>query len=199
MSAPCEDRRRRAGFTLVEVLVAITVTGIVALLVYGALDTSIDARSRLEQRATRLSAEASWKQLVASAVRGARPASEADEVVFLLEDGRGAEGLPADRVSFISAGGLPPLTSDAEWQVTLGAAPDGVVMIARPIGVLAPDRRIPAPAGYIGVEIRVRGGAATAAWQDAWMQRTTLPDAIEITFWRIGGTASAPLRIALPR
>jgi len=198
MRAPTEDRRRRAGFTLIEVLVAITVTGIVALLVYGALDTSIVARSRIEQRSTRLSAEASWRQLVASALRGARSASEADEVVFLLEDGRGTEGLPADRLTFISAGGLPPLTSDAEWQVTVGVGPDGVVMIARPIGVLAPDRRIPAPAGYAGIGIRVRGGAASDAWRDAWIQRTTLPDAIEVTFWRTGGTAEPPLWIALP-
>ncbi|MEJ2546461.1 MAG: prepilin-type N-terminal cleavage/methylation domain-containing protein [Gemmatimonadota bacterium] len=187
------------GFTLVEVLVAITVTGIIALLIYGALETAIDTRERVEERTSGLRSRLGWSALVSTAIRGARPAASADDVVFVLEDAVGAPGLPSDRLRFITAGGLPPLTSDVEWRVTIGSTAGEIVLAAQPVGVVAPMRRIVAPLEGVGIGIRVRPADPGAPWQDAWPAESALPGAVELTYWSEEGTADAPVIVTLPR
>lgn len=188
-----------SGFTLLELVVAVAVTGVVALLVYGVLDTAIDTERRVATRGEAARASAGWQSLVAAALRNARPADAGGDAAFLLEDGRSGGGLYADRVTFFTAGGVAPLTSDVEWQVTLGAGRDGVVLAARPIGVAAPDRRVRAPEGLRGVSIRVRGDAPGDPWRDTWARAGELPRAVEVTFQTEDGQVAGSLRIALPR
>jgi prepilin-type N-terminal cleavage/methylation domain-containing protein len=192
-------RTARSGFTLLELVVTIAVTGVVALLVYGVLDTAIDTERRVVARGEAARASAGWQSLVAAAIRNARPADAGGDAAFLLENGRSDGGLSSDRLTFFTAGGVAPLTSDVEWQVTLGAGRDGVVLAARPVGVAAPDRRIRAPGGLRGVSIRVRGDAPGDPWRDTWPRAGELPRAVEVTFEDGDGDAAGSLRVALPR
>ncbi len=192
-------RTARSGFTLLELVVTIAVTGVVALLVYGVLDTAVDTERRIAARGEAARTAAGWQSLVASALRNARPAAGGGEAVFLLEEGRSAAGLSADRLTFFTAGGVAPLTSDAEWQVTLGAGRDGVVLAARPVGVAAPERRVRAPGPLRGVSIRVRGDAPGDPWRDTWPRADELPRGVEIRFQTGDGEPAGSLRVVLPR
>ncbi|MEJ2205755.1 MAG: prepilin-type N-terminal cleavage/methylation domain-containing protein, partial [Gemmatimonadota bacterium] len=64
--------RRRGGFTLVEVMVGLVITSVVALLVYGAIGTAADTQARLADGRTAVRGEMAWRALVAAAVRGIR-------------------------------------------------------------------------------------------------------------------------------
>jgi prepilin-type N-terminal cleavage/methylation domain-containing protein len=60
---------RRRGLTLLELMVAITVTGIVALLAYGSAQAGFDTDERLARVGETSEAEAQFRALVSDALR----------------------------------------------------------------------------------------------------------------------------------
>ena len=98
----------RRGFTLLEILVSIVVTSVVALLVYGVADAAFTTRARLDERRLTLQAERAVRLILDEALRNARPALRAGDQTFVLDDARDAHGRPADRLTFVATGGFPP-------------------------------------------------------------------------------------------
>ena len=152
----------RRGFTLLEILVAIVVTSVVALLVYGVADAAFTTRGRLDERRLALQTERAVRLILHEALRNARPAQRPGDQAFVLEDARDARGRPADRLTFVATGGFPPLTDESQWVVRVELTGEGVVLSARPLGVR--DAR-PAPRGStFGCERReARTGGARGA------------------------------------
>lgn len=189
---------RRGGFTLIELIVAITLTGVVALLVYGAASAGIDTERRVRARDAAGRAERAWRAVVDDALRNLRTASQYGRPTLELASGTDALGRPADRLRFVTAGGLAPLTPDADWDVTLESTPDGLAMTAVPIGVDAPARRVPAPPGMTGLDVQVVVSADQGRL-DRWPGYPFLPRAVAVTYWRNGAPAGPTTLVAIPQ
>jgi len=189
--------RRREGFTLVEVMVGLVITGVVALLVYGAIRTAADTRARLADSRTVLRGEMAWRALVSDLARGIRAGRDYEGPTFLLQDGVDADGRPADRLVIITAAATPPLAIGADWRVSVGVGPDGLVAEATPLGRPGAPRVVRAPEGLVGLDVQVLAGGA-GGWVDGWTPGATLPHALRITFWTDEGPTGVPLVLALP-
>lgn len=189
---------RRDGFTLIELIVAITLTGVVALLVYGAANAGIDTERRVRARDAAGRAERAWRALVEDALRNLRSADQYGRSTLTLESRRDRAGRPADRLRFVTAGGLAPLTPDADWDVTLESTADGLVMRAVPIGVDAPPRLVRAPPGLSGLDVAVVASPEQGPL-DEWPGYPFLPRAIAVTYWRGDAPAGPAAVLMLPQ
>jgi len=187
----------RRGFTLFELLVALTLTGIVALLVYGAAAAAIDTEQRLRRSETEGRAERAWRAILEDALRNTRSAEDYQRPTFVVESGTPGAGGPRDRLRFVTAGGTPPLTSDADWEVVVESIDGRLTLTAAPIGVNVPARRILGPPGIRGLDIRVFSGTGDAGWQEEWDFRF-LPRVVSLTYWGEDGPIGAPVRLTLP-
>jgi len=188
----------RRGFTLLEILVSIVVTSVVALLVYGVADAAFTTRARLDERRLALQTERAVRLILHEALRNARPALRAGDQAFVLEDVRDARGRPADRVTFVATGGFPPLTDESQWVVRVEVTADGVVLSARPLGVRgARPRALGRIEGATGVDVRVRQHGSVD-WLGTWTFVSIVPAAVEMTFTSDSGIVGVPVRVALP-
>ena len=186
------------GFTLLEILVSIVVTTVVALLVYGIADTAFTTRVRLDDRRSVLQTERAMRVVLHEALRNARPAARARDEAFVLEDARDARGRPADRLAFVAMGGFPPLTDESQWLVRLEPTAAGVALSALPLGVRgARPQTLGHVAGATGVDVRVRE-LGSPHWHDRWSFVSIVPAAVEVTFTTDSAVVGVPLRVALP-
>src|SRR2546427_3311866 len=103
---------RASGFTLLEVMVAIVLTGLVVFLAYGAAQVSYDAHARLSAELQALQEARALRELLQDALRTARAPQRPGDPLFTLHSGR---------LSFVTAGGGPPLDPDYDWLLTIGA------------------------------------------------------------------------------
>jgi hypothetical protein len=181
-----------------ELLVAVVLAGVVALLVYGAASAGADVHERLWAKRDALQSARAMRIAIVDALRNARPALAYGDTVFALEDRTDPSGRPADRLSFVAAGALPPLTADADWAVTIEPTPEGLVLTAVPLGFAEPPRAIARLVGVTGLDVRVLLPGPGQSWADRWVQRTKLPRAVELTYWADTGMAGSPVRLVLP-
>lgn len=185
--------RGRRGFTLIELLAALVLTGVVALLVYGAAGAALDTERRLEDAQARLQNARAWRALVTDAVRNARPARTPGDTAFWIEDRLGADGLPADRLRLVTAGGLAPLTPDADWLVTIEPGGDGLVLTATAVGIVGPPRVVRGPAGLRGLDVRVTGFTQEPEWAPRWRFPRLVPNGVVLVWWTASGAADTLL------
>jgi prepilin-type N-terminal cleavage/methylation domain-containing protein len=188
----------RRGFTLLELMLAIVITSLVALLVYGTVQVGLDARERLAARLGEDQSRRAIRVILADALRNVRSPAGVDDSVFVLRTGTNRAGRPADTVSFLTGGSIPPLTSDSDWMVSLAASDSGVTMWARPVGVRLPARLVARLAGVPGLEVRVRRAGLDSSWTASWPGQGSLPGAVAITFWTDSVAVMPSLRTALP-
>jgi prepilin-type N-terminal cleavage/methylation domain-containing protein len=187
--------RRRSGFTLVEVMVGMVVTGVVALLVYGATRTAADTQARLADGRVAARGEMAWRAFVADAVRDARSGRDYDEPTFLVQDGVDPDGHPADRLVLVTTTSMPPLAIGADWRVSIAAGREGLVAEATPLGRSTPRRTVWAPEDLTGMDVQALAGGR---WVNAWPGEPSLPRAVRITFWTADGPRGVPLVLVLP-
>lgn len=185
------------GFTLLELMVAIVLTGVVALLVYGAAGVAVDTQERVAERGREIRARQAWRATLQEAFRNTRPVAAFGDTVFQLEE-RFIGGRPADRITFTTAGSMPPLTADSDWNVTLEIAAEGLVLWAQPVGVLAPPRRVVGVPGITGLDVRVYDSGPPAEWRDVWLYPQVVPTAVELTYWTDDGPVAPSERLWLP-
>jgi prepilin-type N-terminal cleavage/methylation domain-containing protein len=191
-------RAVESGFTLLELLVAIVLTGVVALLVYGAAGVAVDTQQRLEAKGREVRARQAWRTMLQEAFRNTRPAATYADTAFYLEE-RFVGGRPADRVTFVTAGSMPPLTADSDWIVTLEATGEGLVLSARPVGAVVPGRRIVGIPGVTGLDVRVLDRQFGAEdWSETWEYARFVPAAVELTYWTEEGPMAPSERLWLP-
>jgi len=186
----------RRGFTLIEITLAVVITGLVALLAYGAISTAADVRERLEADRAERQARAAWRDLVSSAVRSVRAPLEYDAATLVVQDGSDREGRPSDRVVVTTAAEAPPLAGGTDWRVTLTAESGRLSARAMPLDGSGGERVIGGPSGMTGLEVEVLQGGA---WRAGWRSDVELPDAVRITFWSEDGAMDVPLVLALGR
>jgi len=190
--------RRASGFTLLELLVAIVVAGIVALLVYGTAAAGRETQVRLTERRHAFETAQAFRAMLEDALRNARPSRVSGDTTFWIASRLDARGRPHDRLWFITAGGTPPLTPDADWQISLESDANGVVMMATPVGIMAPTRVVARYPGATGLQLRVLSVGSPPAWLDRWVFPSFAPAAITVAFWSDAGPLGAPYRLAVP-
>ena len=100
LSATRRSETSRAGFTLLEVLVATAILGIVLTTVYGVLSRAIIAKNHSEERAELYAAGREAALRIADELEGALPPTAGNNVVFVGAPGSGAA--PADSVQFVA-------------------------------------------------------------------------------------------------
>jgi prepilin-type N-terminal cleavage/methylation domain-containing protein len=187
----------RRAFTLMEVLVAIVLAGVVALLVYGIAGAAIDTQRRLVLERQSLQSARAIRAVLTDALRNARPATRFGESAFSVEAAADGAGQPLDRLSFVSAGGTPPFTSDVNWQVTVAASADGLVMTGTPVGLADPRAVSMSVPGITRLEIQtLRYG--TTRWSADRGSFAQLPRAVRIVFHVDSGAVIPAIQVGIP-
>ena len=176
---------RRGGFTLIEVMAAIVITSVVALLVYGTLRTGLDTRERLDRFQQTTQAHTLVRALLADALRNLPEEGGAamNDMLFVLEDRTNNAGLPSDAVSFVTRTSWAITITPTEAGVLVRATPAGS-RVAAPIETVLPDTR--------GLNVHVLRRVDDSEWSDFWDLPGRVPAAIALDFLDERGTPSAP-------
>jgi len=178
---------RASGFTLLEVMLAIVLTSLIVLLAYGAAQVSYDAHARLTADLRALQQARALRELLQDALRSARAPQRPGDPLFTLHAGR---------LSFVTAGGGPPLDPDYDWLLTIGAGSGGLELSAIPVGR--------APAAVVTIrfptvtrwDVQARAAGA-APWLEEWPATSVMPRAVAITLWHDAEPLGLPLRVGL--
>jgi prepilin-type N-terminal cleavage/methylation domain-containing protein len=186
---------RRAGFTLLETLVALAITALVLSALYGAVSHAAAARARTSERADEL-----------AVARGVllRMTRELEAAVVPQEPGTpdrfvvvpAADGASSSNLRFASAG-----TEIVGYDVTRDAAGRSALVRRAASRFAAAETAGPVPvpilAGVARFVVRCHDGAE---WRDRW-DVPTLPRAVEITLGvddGAGGVDVLATTVALP-
>jgi prepilin-type N-terminal cleavage/methylation domain-containing protein len=184
---------RRSGFTLFEVMVAIVITGVVALLVFGTAQAGFDTRDRLERFRTQVEGQAILRALLVDALR--HPVEGGgfamNDTLFLIEDAVRADGLPMDALRFHSRGVMSPQGATTPWSVLLLPEDGGLRLIAIPAdtNVASIDALMPTTRG---IDVRVLTRTADSVWNEQWDGIGRVPAAVAIDFYADDGSRIGP-------
>jgi hypothetical protein len=148
---------------------------------------SYDAHARLSADLRALQAASAFRELLQDALRSARAPQRPGDPLFTLHVGR---------LSFVTAGGGPPLDPDYDWLLTIGPGADGLELSAKPVG------RVPATLVTIRVpsvtrwDVRALAPGATQ-WLEEWPRTAVMPRAVVITLWHDAEPLGLPVRARL--
>lgn len=187
---------RRAGFTLIEVLVSIVLTAVVSLLVYGLVQAARDTQARISSEQNSLQASFATRLLLESALAGAQTTLLAPDTVIVLENREDSRGTPGDRLTFTTSGDIPPLSPGADWTVVLEPTRAGLSLKASPRGVRGPARLLVLIPGITGLSIGVRDAEIGGGWSEEWPLTSVLPEAVRLTYWTDSGPIGLPLTVS---
>lgn len=188
---------RKAGFTLIEVVVSLVLASVVSLLVYGAATAARDTGARIAHERKTLLTALALRVLLEAAVSSSQTRFSPLDTVFRLENRVNARGVPQDRVTFVASGEIPPLSPGADWVITLEATALGLELVGTPRGVRIPPRRLALLPGVTGLAVRVLGPGDRLAWSEEWRFPVALPKAVELTYWSGTGPVGLPVTVAL--
>lgn len=170
---------RRRAFTLIEVTVAIVVTGLVVSMAYAALQAGFDTSDRLTSAREGAEREIVARSILSKALRHAVPGTIGGEPVFVLRDGQAAG--PGDELQFRTRGVLEPLGATEVWEMALVNTADGLRLTAHAVdGSGAPFSAT--LRGVHAIDVRVRGRDPRDGWLDSWLAADRSPVAVSIAF-----------------
>jgi general secretion pathway protein J len=188
------------GFTLLEVILALSIVAAMLVIVFGGLRVGLAAWQRGEERTAGLDHARSLAVLLERALDGTFPyriAPEGEREARVL-----FEGLP-DRLTFVTLS--PPFPTGAPTAFTvvnLSAEAAGLALRQQILpNPVAPDRLRPLLVDARATGLRLRYlGREPDAWQDTWDADTDegLPRAVEITLVTDAGPRGAPQTLTVP-
>jgi len=190
--------RRRAAFTMVEVLIALVVTGMMAGLAYAASAAGLATQDQLDRYQDGAGSEAVVRALLADAVRHQVTGVRGGSDVFVLSDRVAADGAPADSMHLTTRGMQAPLGASDAWAVDAWRRGDTLHLEAHPLaeGARATGTTVaPAPvrarlAGVRGFDVQLLGRGPVAAWRPDWPDGDVAPDAVVVTLAHAGRPGS---------
>ncbi|MCI0636701.1 MAG: prepilin-type N-terminal cleavage/methylation domain-containing protein [Actinobacteria bacterium] len=175
-------RRRsgsKVGFTLLEVVVALAITGLLVGAVYAAIAAAIGAHDRNRALQEALRRERNTRMIVSALLRSARLDPATPETAFFGSDG----GTRGDEIAFSSVLGV----SLAGWEggeqvrVRLWGGRDGLLLELAPEHGAGNADTLLLLSSVAGVEARYRD-PGSGEWLHAWTRREALPDAVALAF-----------------
>ncbi len=193
---------RRRGFTLIEVVTAITLTAIVLAIAAAALSAATTARERVSAHQQTLESEARMQALLTDMLRHAPAVGRASEPLLRIE----RAGATNVRLVFLSTGVREPFGTGAPWRVTVAADRNGLTLNAEPLdraGATDPSQpplyaRVP---NLQAMDVRVRDverAGETIAWRTDWPDALSRPAMVLLLFENaIAGGVHARMAVAL--
>lgn len=189
------ERRRGAGFTLLEVMLALVLTAIAVTIASAALRTATTARDVVAVHRLTLERESRVRASLTDMLRHAPRADAVREP--LLRVTRTARG--DARLIFLSQGVRAPYGTGGIWRVTVSVERDSLTVDAEPIGAVPDGTRLHSVlAGVPALRVLVlepRTGSARARWRDDWPLDRARPSMIAVRFG--DDKARPPLMVAL--
>lgn len=179
--------RVRAGFTLMEVMTAITVTALVAALAASALHAGIDVRERVQRHRLTIDAEARATRWVANMLRHPPEASAISEPIFAIN--RDANG--TETTTFLSRGVSEPAGTGPIWRVTIGVLADGLHIHAETVS--ANETRVPLETVLPHVTAINVEALDADAWRADWPVLRSMPKAVRIALSTLDGARRDPI------
>ena len=179
---------KRRGFTLIEIMVALVVTGLVVSLAYATLQAGFDTSERMTNAQLGDEREIVARTMLSNALRHAVPGTIGGEPVFvLLDDARG------DGLRFLTRGVSEPLGAGELWEVSLLPGSDGALFGAHQVG--NPSRSFTTLLRRVNaLSVRVRGRDFRDGWLETWNAPDRSPAAVSISFLHADGRViGAPL------
>lgn len=185
--------KRPGGFTLVEILVALAILGVIVSIVSATFSGALGAQSAAERRAAtthaaRTALDRLSQDLTSAFVRRAQ--APGTVAVGLELDHREIEGASRDRLTFPTfgrpIGGGDDPTSDAalvEYELVVSDDRRDWRLVRREASRLDPEALARAPGDVVaervvGFEVKLYDGKE---WVSAWNDKTKLPRAVEVT------------------
>lgn len=178
----------KRGFTLIELTVALVLTGVVSLVAYGSIQAAIDSSERLTNQRQTIESEAMVRTLISDALR--HPSDSPDggpafELVSFSENrGHG--------IQFVSRGISGSLGAGQLWRVALRPTNRGLELDAISFDGSAVAIRGKVPS-LTSMDVRVLRAVNDRAWLGYWRATQQFPAAVEISFRDSLGRSSAPL------
>jgi prepilin-type N-terminal cleavage/methylation domain-containing protein len=184
----------RRAFTLVEVMVALVITGLVVSMAYASVQAGLDTAERLTLAQQGEEREVVARTLLTRALRHALPGTLGGQPVFVLRDQPNGDAL-----AFQTRGVVEPHGASSVWEVSLepnlqGLRLSGRITDGSGASFSALLRRVRR------VDVRVRGRDARDGWFHVWNFPDRSPVAVAITFFDARGQqlgASVTSRIGL--
>lgn len=176
--------RRRAGFTLVEAILALAITGVVAALSYAALSAGLDTDQRVRAMGTVADDDTRWRALAGDALRHVLDAAQPGQPAL-----RTGPNLAAFRTSALGT----PSGAGAAWSVRLSVQDSAAVLTAINEETNAElVARIP---GISALRVRAQSLGSSGDWQEDWTSASP-PPAVRIDFVSRSGTVQ-PLVVSV--
>lgn len=196
--------RRRAGFTLLELILAVTVTAIVSAALFSSMSGVFKTRRKTEDHLAGREAARAIMELVRSDLQCVPPAGGRVRGVFLGENTRGMSNVDTDNMTFITAN--PALRTDQDTAdlrqvelrlLTSSEDPDHYVLARLVTGNLlatvVPDPALQVLARrVVSLNLRYYDGAE---WLDEWDSSeldNAIPQAVEIVLVTDPGQSREP-------
>lgn len=155
--------KQRAGFTLVEVMTAIAISGMVALLSFSVARAGFDTEARIDDDQTAQYAEVRLRAVLYNALR--HPAASGGAAMN-------------DTLFAIDENGVRFVASDARVELTLEDS--AMVLTLRPFERAQPlVIRVP---GVNGIAVGVLDRTTNTRWQRSWPVAGRFPAAVRIDF-----------------
>lgn len=123
----------RSGFTLIEVLLALTLTAVAATVAGAALHTARQASTRMAAFREQALPAQQWRDALQDVLRHAPPAERADEPLFAVR-----QGADSDTLTFLSRGVQQPFGTGPVWRVRVYADSAGLTLRAEPVYTSVP-------------------------------------------------------------
>jgi prepilin-type N-terminal cleavage/methylation domain-containing protein len=188
---------RRAGFTLIEVMVSIVVTGLVVSLAYAATQAGFDTESRLIQHRAGSEREVAVRALLTDALRHQVDGVRGGEAVFALVDRSAVDGSSADSLHLVTRGIVAPLGTSRVWSLSAWRTGDTLQVEAHAVGADASAPPLHARLGGVrAFDVEALGRGLASSWRGDWPDDDVSPDAVALTLAHAEG---APTRIVVRR
>ena len=184
--------RRARGFTLLEILIALVITGLVVTLAYAAVQGGLDTRDRLERQREQREALVTVRAMIRDALRHALPGVPGGPEVFTLVNRVTPQGVATDSVTFLSRGVSAPYGTSAAWRVTISVDSTGLHFVAIPGTTSGSDVVAAVVPGITGLDVQTVGRGMIAAWTSNWNEPSVAPQGAAFSFTDATG-ATQPL------
>lgn len=173
----------RRGLTLIELLVALTITGLVMGAGYAALSVMVDHRARVMAATDVVATAAAKRRMLTGWLRGARLTIEGNATF------EGLQGVDADRpddaLTFVTNAPTPVGSNETLVRVYIDRddkTPERGLTVALSDRKGGVKRRVEVDPRATGLELRYLSGLfGKRAWLDSWVSTTVLPSAVRLT------------------
>lgn len=189
---PVRRTADRAAFTLVEVMIALVVSGLVASLAYAAAQAGFDTDARVTELRDGLTRDGVVRAVLTDALRHQVEGVRGGAEVFELHDRVDADGRGADSLVTTTRGIESPMGAAATWQVSAWREGNSLRIAGIPLGNAATGTP-PFETSLEGVtefDVRALGRGLSARWREEWPDRDQAPDAVALRIMHTGSRGS---------